>query len=487
MVAVYFIVEHVGVQGEFLPPPSQMLLELTLLIFTVLLGRQLSSTVAKFEQVFESVVVGADETRVLDAAQGEQTISEELFRARRFSRPVTFVVLKTSTTPELQPKPFEGFNHTAVLQRRYLKTRVAQIAESLLYYTDPITYYDQDLVICLPETSREEALALAKQLFDLNMMILNINVKVGIASFPNDGLIFDDLVQAASAHLCEFEAVEKPRQPHPQHYATPSEAMKPVHRTSGVLFSVLNDFFQGGGFQPLHASAGAYAVQATPYYHPDFWINRLPYQSINTRLIYRKIKRAMDIGLVLLSAPLTVPVGLVIAALIKLQDGGSILFVQRRTGRGGRKFGMLKFRSMIPNADQRLYEMGVRVNERGETINERGEKLEDDPRITRIGKILRKTSLDELPQLWNVLRGDMSLVGPRPTSFGVDKYSLLHTERLSVRPGITGLWQIYDRGDTDFNNRLVWDIKYIDKMSLSLDIHILVRTVLRVFKHRGAR
>ncbi len=140
---------------------------------------------------------------------------------------------------------------------------------------------------------------------------------------------------------------------------------------------------------------------------------------------------------------------------------------------------------MIPNADQRLQELGVRVNERGETINEQGEKLEDDPRITRIGKILRKTSLDEFPQLWNVLRGDMSLVGPRPTSFGVDKYSLLQTQRLSVKPGITGLWQIYDRGDTDFDNRLIWDIKYIEKISLSLDLELLIRTVMKF--RQGAR
>ncbi|MCC6800729.1 MAG: sugar transferase [Anaerolineae bacterium] len=195
----------------------------------------------------------------------------------------------------------------------------------------------------------------------------------------------------------------------------------------------------------------------------------------------------MDLALVIVSLPFVVPIGAALAGLIWLQDRHSPLYIQQRTGLGGRKFKMYKFRSMIVNADQRLAELGVRVNERGETINENGDKLENDPRITPVGRILRKTSLDELPQIWNVLQGDMSIVGPRPTSFGVDKYQLLHTERLSVKPGITGLWQIYERGETDFDNRLIWDMKYIDKISLLLDLKIIVRTGLKVLKDRGAR
>ncbi|MCL4237493.1 MAG: sugar transferase [Anaerolineae bacterium] len=216
-----------------------------------------------------------------------------------------------------------------------------------------------------------------------------------------------------------------------------------------------------------------------PYYDPDFWINRLPYQGTHTRRVYFRVKRLIDLAAVLLTLPLTLPLGLGLASLIWLEDRASPIYVQNRIGLGGHKFRMLKFRSMIPHADQRMAELGVRVNERGETVDEHGNKLENDPRITRLGKILRKTSLDELPQLYNVLVGDMSLVGPRPTSFGVDKYSLLQTQRLSVKPGITGLWQIYDRGDTDFDKRLIWDIKYIEKMSFSLDLEILLRTVLK--------
>ena len=113
-------------------------------------------------------------------------------------------------------------------------------------------------------------------------------------------------------------------------------------------------------------------------------------------------------------------------------------------------------------------------------------KISDDPRITRVGRFLRKTSLDELPQLFNVLKGDMSLVGPRPTSFGVETYSLWHTARLDVKPGITGLWQILGRSSIDFDERLRLDIAYIRNRCLTLDIKILFRTIGSVLKRNGA-
>jgi len=114
-------------------------------------------------------------------------------------------------------------------------------------------------------------------------------------------------------------------------------------------------------------------------------------------------------------------------------------------------------------------------------------KITNDPRITKIGRILRKTSLDELPQLWNVVRGEMSLVGPRPTSFSAETYDLWHTERLKAVPGITGLWQLLGRGETEFDERLRMDIAYIERRSLWLDIHILFRTIFVVIEQRGAK
>jgi lipopolysaccharide/colanic/teichoic acid biosynthesis glycosyltransferase len=113
-------------------------------------------------------------------------------------------------------------------------------------------------------------------------------------------------------------------------------------------------------------------------------------------------------------------------------------------------------------------------------------KITNDPRITRLGKFLRKTSLDELPQLFNVLKGEMSLVGPRPTSFGPETYKLWHTSRLDVMPGLTGLWQIMGRAQLEFDDRLRLDIAYIERASLWLDIAILLRTVTAVFQSRGA-
>jgi lipopolysaccharide/colanic/teichoic acid biosynthesis glycosyltransferase len=171
----------------------------------------------------------------------------------------------------------------------------------------------------------------------------------------------------------------------------------------------------------------------------------------------------------------------VCAVLIWLNDPGPILFRQERTGKGGRRFTMFKFRTMVTNAEE-LKVKYAHLNEHTWPDF----KITDDPRVTKIGRFLRKTSLDELPQILNVMLGDMSLVGPRPTSFEASTYDLWHTERLEVLPGITGLWQVNGRSTLDFDERLVLDIAYIENQSLWLDIYILFRTVTAVFNRRGA-
>ena len=148
-----------------------------------------------------------------------------------------------------------------------------------------------------------------------------------------------------------------------------------------------------------------------------------------------------------------------------------MFFRQTRTGRNGREFRMIKLRTMIPNA-----EAGT-----GAVWTQPG-----DPRVTPFGWFLRETHIDEFPQLINVLLGQMSLVGPRPTSFEAGRYALEQTERLEVLPGITGLWQISGRSDLDFEVRTRLDIEYIERQSLRLDIEILLRTVLAVLRPRGA-
>ncbi|MGD2205252.1 MAG: sugar transferase [Anaerolineae bacterium] len=196
---------------------------------------------------------------------------------------------------------------------------------------------------------------------------------------------------------------------------------------------------------------------------------------------YRIAKRVMDIGLCLLVLPFALPLMAIIAILIYLDSPGPVLFVQRRTGKGGKRFRMYKFRTMVPNAEE-LKDRYAHLNE----LSLPDFKITNDPRITKVGTLLRKTSLDELPQLFNILKGEMSWVGPRPTSFSADTYQLWHTERLEVMPGLTGLWQVAGRSNVDFDERLKLDIEYIQQQSLWFDLQILIRTVGTVLSQKGA-
>ena len=197
---------------------------------------------------------------------------------------------------------------------------------------------------------------------------------------------------------------------------------------------------------------------------------------------YLVVKRIMDLFLTIISMPVWLPlIGLCILLIMLESPGSPAVFTQLRTGKGGRRFKMFKLRSMVPNAEELKKEL-AHLNE----LEWPDFKITNDPRITRIGRFLRKTSLDELPQLFNVLKNDLSLVGPRPTSFGADTYKLWQTERLDVIPGITGFWQLYGRGNTEFSERLKMDIAYIERRCLWFDIQILLRTVAAVFQQRGA-
>jgi len=196
---------------------------------------------------------------------------------------------------------------------------------------------------------------------------------------------------------------------------------------------------------------------------------------------YERTKRAIDIVVSLALLPFVLPAIAICMLLVKLDSPGPALLGQPRTGKGGRKFRMLKLRTMVQNADE-LKARYLHLNEHSYPDF----KITDDPRMTRCGRILRKLSLDELPQIINVLRGDMTLVGPRPTSFGPETYRLWHTARLDVTPGLTGLWQVSGRSDVDFDDRLRLDIAYIRNRSLRLDARILLRTVVAVISGKGA-
>lgn len=199
------------------------------------------------------------------------------------------------------------------------------------------------------------------------------------------------------------------------------------------------------------------------------------------RIGYLRAKRVLDLALCAIAAPaLVVVLGLCYVA-IRLDSRGPAIFTQQRVGRHGRAFRMFKFRTMVENAEE-LKASLAHLN----ILPPPDFKIIDDPRITRVGRFLRKTSLDELPQVVNVIRGEMSLVGPRPTDFGIDRYALWHCERLEVPPGITGLWQVEGRNATTFDERLRLDIRYIDTLSLRTDVSLLLRTVGVVFRGTGA-
>ncbi len=199
-------------------------------------------------------------------------------------------------------------------------------------------------------------------------------------------------------------------------------------------------------------------------------------------------KRPFDIIFSLFAILITLPIMILIAVIIKLTDGGSIFFGHNRVGYKGRLFKVLKFRSMYPDAEERLKKI-LEEDPKAREEWERTFKLKNDPRVTPIGKILRKTSLDELPQFFNVLKGDMSVVGPRPVvkeelkKYYKDKAKYY----LSVKPGVTGYWQVEGRSDVDnYEERINMDVWYVQNQSFFLDIKIILKTIWVMLTGKGA-
>ena len=195
------------------------------------------------------------------------------------------------------------------------------------------------------------------------------------------------------------------------------------------------------------------------------------------------IKRSFDILLASFLLALFSPLLLVISLLIKLQDRGPIFYVSTRVGKWGQPFKLLKFRTMCPKAEQ----MKQNLLPYNEEVDEVTFKMRSDPRVTALGKFLRKTSLDEIPQLWNVIKGEMSLVGPRPhLPQEVALYTLEERRRLDVAPGVTGIWQVNGRSDIPFSKQVELDLQYIESQSIWLDIKLLLKTIPAVIFGRGA-
>ena len=198
-------------------------------------------------------------------------------------------------------------------------------------------------------------------------------------------------------------------------------------------------------------------------------------------------KRAFDLLLTIPGTIFISPLLAVTAIAIRLDSPGPAIYRQKRVGLDGKIFEIYKFRSMYSNADENLHKKQIEAYANGDLEGEESYKLKEDPRITRVGKFIRKTSIDELPQIFNVLRGEMSLVGPRPVPvYEADQYNLWHSERLTTLPGITGLWQVSERSSASFDNQLRLDIRYIRNQSLKLNAQILLDTLPAVFSEKGA-
>ena len=200
------------------------------------------------------------------------------------------------------------------------------------------------------------------------------------------------------------------------------------------------------------------------------------------RVIYNFFKRILDVVLSVLGLIIISPVLLIVIILIKLESKGPVIFSQKRVGLYGKEFKMYKFRSMVINAEE-LKEKLAKQNEMSGPMF----KIKDDPRVTKIGKFIRKTSIDELPQLINILKGDMSLVGPRPSLPNeVAKFEPWMLDRLNVKPGLTCYWQVSGRNNIDFVEWMELDLKYVEERSFLLDIKLIFKTFFVLFGDKNA-
>ena len=198
--------------------------------------------------------------------------------------------------------------------------------------------------------------------------------------------------------------------------------------------------------------------------------------------LYEVIKRLIDVVCSFMGVLLLSPLFIIIAIIIKMTSKGPVFFSQKRVGKNGKEFDMYKFRSMVVNAEELKEKLAAKNEMSGPMF-----KMKDDPRVTKVGKFIRKTSIDELPQLWNVLKGDMSLVGPRPSlPKEVAQFENWMYKRLEVKPGLTCYWQVNGRNNIDFEDWMKLDIKYVNERSTWIDIKLIFKTIGVLFGDKNA-
>lgn len=229
-----------------------------------------------------------------------------------------------------------------------------------------------------------------------------------------------------------------------------------------------------------HAPTPPAAATAADVLSTCSWVRRYPHRP-QPPASYLRTKRAIDLAGVVVVGLAAAPVVAALALAIKISDLHAPAFhAQERTGENGRRFKLWKLRTMVPDAEEAKEGLAAQNNRTWPDF-----KLDHDPRVTRIGRVLRRSHLDELPQLWSIARGDMSIVGPRPTSFSADTYDDHHRARLAGLPGLTGLWQISRPRSPSFDDRVLLDVEYLQRRSTRLDLEIMVRTLPVVLFARG--
>lgn len=317
---------------------------------------------------------------------------------------------------------------------------------------------------------------------------LGQQVMNGIASSPGLGY-------SLVGYLYDRPVVDHGRATHIYRYLGNLDDLERAIQQSGAQQVILAlPFWEHGRLPTLVAtcqSLGVGYLLAPDFYQLSFdrvdvhqlsGVPLLRPKEIRLRGANLALKRITDVAAVLLSAPFTLLLAGLIALLIKLDAPGPALFRQQRVGKGGRLFTCYKFRTMVPDAEARKADLAVHNEADGPLF-----KMRDDPRVTRIGRLLRRSSLDELPQLLNVLRGEMSIIGPRPAlPEEVDGYELWHRRRLEVQPGCAGLTQALGRSDMSFDEQVRLDIYYAENWSLGMDLRILLMVIPAVIGGRGA-
>jgi len=228
------------------------------------------------------------------------------------------------------------------------------------------------------------------------------------------------------------------------------------------------------------------------------WSMLIDFEQLSTRVPPSKIsaaraydrhwsKRILDLLIAIPGIIILMPLFLLISLIIMIDSPGSPFFTQNRVGRYGRIFKMIKFRSMRTDVDDSLHQQHIQEYAHGKLDLDEGNKINDDPRVTKVGHFIRRSSIDELPQLFNVILGEMSIVGPRPVPvYEVDQYNLWQSERVNALPGITGLWQVTRRGVSSFKEQLRLDIRYIHNQSFWLNLKIILLTIPAIILKTGA-